>query len=140
MNYEPIDFDRFFLSTNDTIVLLAGELLFKTGALSDEMYLIQSGKLEIYVEGKLVGIKTAGMLLGEEGFLERKPRNFTVKASTEAKLAVIDYEKFKSIVREKPEFIAELFKNFNFCNCVNTCCWFVEYPSLRVFVEQSGKC
>lgn len=113
MNYEPINFEAFFSNANDTIVLLAGELLFKTGALSDEMYFIQSGKLEIYVEGKLVGVKTAGMLLGEEDFLERKPRSYTVKSATEARLAVINDEKFKSIVREKPEFIAELFKNFN---------------------------
>lgn len=113
MKQEVIDLDDLFSNTDDTIILLAGELLFKAGSLSDEMYLVQSGKLEIYVEGKLIGVTSTGMILGEEGLFEGKPRSYTAKAVTETKLAVIDYEKLKSIVREKPEFVTQLFKNLS---------------------------
>jgi len=113
MNKEVMDLDDLFSNADDTIILLAGELLFKEGSLGDEMYLVQSGKLEIYVEGKLVGIASRGRILGENGLFEGRPRAFTAKAATETKLAVINYEKFKSIVREKPEFVTQLFKNLN---------------------------
>ncbi len=113
MNKEAIDLDALFSNTDDTIILSAGELLFKEGSPGDEMYLVLSGKLEIYVEGKLIGLTSIGMMLGENSLFEGKPRAFTAKAATETKLAVIDNEKLKSIMREKPEFVTQLFRSLN---------------------------
>jgi two-component system sensor histidine kinase/response regulator len=113
MNHEIIDLADYFSDADESIVLLAGEFLFKEGALNDEMFLLQSGRLEIYVAGKLIGTESAGAILGEEAVIEGKPCLFTAKAATETRLTVISREKFKATIREKPEFVAQLFKKLN---------------------------
>lgn len=113
MNHDIIDLVDYFSDVDESIVLLAGEFLFKEGTLNDEMFLLQSGRLEIYVAGKLIGTEYAGAIVGEEAVIEGKPCYFTAKAATETRLAVISRDKFKATVREKPEFVAQLFKKLN---------------------------
>lgn len=78
-----------------------GELIFRQGETGSCMYVIQSGKVGIYLnygearQAKLTEL-SSGQFLGEMGFLDKLPRSATaVSLSEDTVLEVIDEENFE---------------------------------------------
>lgn len=86
--------------------LPAGETLFDEGSPGDRAYIIQSGELEVVkaTSGRdvLLAVRGPGDVIGEMSLIEDVPRTATVRARTDARLAVISHEQFdrdrKSVV------------------------------------------
>jgi CRP/FNR family cyclic AMP-dependent transcriptional regulator len=86
--------------------LRSGEVLFKEGAVGDEMYLIRSGKIRIMkdLEGtkKTLAVIGEGEFFGEMALLDKRPRSASAIAETDAKLIIVDRNAFLSSVNKNP--------------------------------------
>ena len=70
-----------------------GSIIIKEGTTGDEMYLIETGRVEIYlIRGDVVLLLTElqeSSFFGEMSILTDKPRSATVKAKTDVRLLVL---------------------------------------------------
>jgi putative ABC transport system ATP-binding protein len=69
---------------HETIQLKAGTVLFEQGALSDLIYTVSEGELEVVRGRELLRVAQAGDYFGEIGPLFGLPRSATVRARTDA--------------------------------------------------------
>jgi putative ABC transport system ATP-binding protein len=86
---EMVPKTTFFNRAHETIQLKAGTVLFEQGALSDLIYTVSEGELEMVRGRELLRVAQAGDYFGEIGPLFGLPRFATVRARTDA--AVIGY-------------------------------------------------
>jgi uncharacterized membrane protein len=85
----------------------ASELLFRAGDEGDAMYLIERGKIRIYVrakDGHEVTLTELGRgdFFGEMALLDGKPRSADARVVESARLAVLSREHFLSFMRSNP--------------------------------------
>ncbi len=82
----------------------AGELIFRQGQSGDSMYLIVSGKVEIYrnKEGKetKLGRLKPGEFFGEMALFDSKPRSASARTVGQTELQVIDRDAFKALMKD----------------------------------------
>jgi hypothetical protein len=80
----------------------AGDILMKRGEYAHGAFYVASGEVELVELGKTVG---AGTLLGEIGlFTPDGLRTGTARAVTDVQAARIDYDQFKQLYFQNPEF------------------------------------
>lgn len=88
-----------------------GTVIIKEGSIGDEMFIIESGRVELYlVRGDVVLLLTElqePLFFGEMSFLTGQPRSFTVKAKTDARLHILRKDNFLEIVSENPKIAAK---------------------------------
>ena len=83
-------------------VFKAGDIMMKRGEYARGAFYVASGEAEIVELGKTVG---PGSLLGEIGlFTPDGLRVSTVRAKTDVQAARIDYDQFKQLYFQNPEF------------------------------------
>lgn len=85
--------------------LAAGELLFEAGEASDCVYVVAAGALDVLLPGEAVPVRRLlpGDLLGEYGLLANLARTATVRASAQAVLLSLDYQRFRAFLLRYPE-------------------------------------
>jgi CRP-like cAMP-binding protein len=85
----------------------AGDVVFKEGEASAEVYIIQEGRVELLRqhEGTLkhVALLESGDVFGEMSLLDRTPREVTARAATAFSALKLDRETFIEVARENPE-------------------------------------
>jgi uncharacterized membrane protein len=91
----------------------AGTVLFRTGDEGDAMYLIEQGKVRIYVQAKDGHEVTLtelyrGDFFGEMALLDGKPRSADARVTADARLAVLSREHFLSFVGSNPNVALEM--------------------------------
>lgn len=83
-----------------------GEVVMNQGELGECMYVIQEGKVGVYLERDgeeiLVAEPTSGEMIGEMAIFERQPRSATVRALGQAKILTVDRRNFLRRVQEDP--------------------------------------
>ncbi len=84
----------------------ADEIIFSTGDIGHEMYLLVKGKVEISVEGKVLEIVEAGSFFGELAIIENLPRSATARCINDCKLVTINEKRFYELIQEVP-FVAQ---------------------------------
>jgi CRP-like cAMP-binding protein len=94
-----------------------GTVLFREGEPGREMYVIQSGKVDIsktmgQVEKLLVTLGQ-GEFFGEMSILNNKPRSATATCSEDAKILVIDPKTFEAMVRGNTEIALRMIKKLS---------------------------
>ena len=88
-----------------TIVVEAGEVLFKEGDPADCMYVVRSGTLRIRSGGVVYEDAIAGGIVGEMALVEGSvPRSAMVYALTRCEVVKIDEPRFFSLIAETPSF------------------------------------
>jgi CRP/FNR family cyclic AMP-dependent transcriptional regulator len=84
------------------IAFKAGDVIMRRGDPASAAFYVTSGEVEIVELAKVAG---AGTLLGEIGlFTPNGERTMTVRARTDVQAAHIDYERFKQLYFQNPEF------------------------------------
>jgi CRP-like cAMP-binding protein len=88
-----------------TEYLRTDEILFQAGEFSDSVYVVAAGTLNVFLPNESLPIRTLspGDLLGEYGLLANLARTATVRASTEAVLLSLDYQRFRAFLLRFPE-------------------------------------
>ena len=89
-----------------------GTVLFSEGDPGDNLYVIKSGKLELFIDAKKGGaaqsisVLSEGDTLGEMAMLTGETRSATAIAATDAELYIINRETFDKLVEEQPSISA----------------------------------
>ena len=91
----------------------AGSVVAEAGEPADCVYVIATGTLSVYLPGGATPMRTLGPgdVLGEYGMLTGAVRTATVKASEDATLLSLDYERFKAYLLRFPEALWALFES-----------------------------
>jgi CRP/FNR family cyclic AMP-dependent transcriptional regulator len=91
--------------------VLEGSVIIKEGTTGDEMFIIESGRVEIYlVRGDVVLLMTElqeSFFFGEMSIMTDKPRSVTAKAKTDTRLLVLKKRDFLDVVNENPKVAAK---------------------------------
>lgn len=88
--------------------LKAGQVLFEQGQPGTQMFVVQSGALELRVNGKVVGTIGPGSVIGEMAIVDRGPRSATAIATADTALFPIDAPQFDKLVQNVPGFAREV--------------------------------
>lgn len=85
----------------------AGNFIFKEGETGGEMYIIQTGEVEIlklsHGESHRLAVLEEGDFFGEMAILEDLPRTASARAHTDCGLLRIDHSTFDQLIRHNPE-------------------------------------
>ena len=83
-----------------------GERIITQGEKGDTMYVIQSGRVEVVLEGPngevSLTILQAGDVFGEMALFTKEPRSATVRAFDQARVLTVDKRAFLKRVHEDP--------------------------------------
>lgn len=69
--------------------LAPGDVLFQRGDRSDEAWLIVAGRLEVVAEGRVLGTRGPGEVVGEVGVITGERRSALLRAVTEARVRAV---------------------------------------------------
>jgi len=97
-------FLHLFHGWKDTCEFAAGDAIFAEGEPADVMYVILSGEVELTLRGEPLAVDTSGGMIGETALLGSAARSATATARTDAKLARLDREQLKELMRDNPDF------------------------------------
>lgn len=101
-------------------------IIIKEGTASDEMYIIESGRVEVYLTRGDVVLSLSELqetsFFGEMTLITDKPNATTVKAKTDCRLLVLKKQDFMDIVNENPKVAAKflLAMGEDLCNRIMT--------------------
>jgi CRP-like cAMP-binding protein len=101
---------RRVYSASKRISLKKEQVLFSECAVQESLYIILSGRLEVYKKQKQIAIREAGDFLGEMALLESKPRSASVRALTDANVLEISKETFFEFFASNPKAVWEILK------------------------------
>ncbi len=91
-----------------------GNVIFEAGESSREMYVIQSGEVQISIwdngQERLVARLGPTEFFGEMAVLNGEPRSATVAVTKEAKMLVFDPQSFASLVKGNPAVAVKMLK------------------------------
>lgn len=90
-----------------------GEILFRTGAAGDAMYVVLSGRLRVTIERRDGAEETIrelsrGETVGELALLTGQPRSATVQAIRDTELAMLSRAAFERAIRTDPKLISQI--------------------------------
>ena len=97
----------------DSLDCKSGEVLFRAGHEGDAMYIIEEGKVRIFVRAKdghevtLTELQR-GDFFGEMVLIDGKPRSADARVAEDARLAVLSREHFLSFTRSNPNVALEM--------------------------------
>ena len=89
----------------------AGETIIAENDLSDEIYLLFEGQVEVSRGGKSICTMDSGEIFGEMSHFERKPRAATIKAHTQARLLKLEPKNFNVLYQLHPIWSINLLKS-----------------------------
>lgn len=92
----------------------AGDSVIRQGDTDRVFYIIIDGKLEVLIprgaSGKLrrTQIREAGAVIGEQAFLDGKPRSATLRAITDGEMLSVSLEAFQILAAHEPEIARDM--------------------------------
>ena len=95
----------------EIVRLKKDEILFEKGAQSDEIFILRSGKMLVFDGDKQIEELKPISVIGEISFLEKTPRNFTLKSDAPSSLMVITREQYDEVFAEVPDWYLALFNS-----------------------------
>lgn len=92
------------------IALKKDQVLFPENSVQETLYIILSGRMEVYKKQNQIAIREAGDFLGEMALLESKPRSASVRALTATEVLEIGKETFFEYFLSNPKVVQEILK------------------------------
>ncbi len=109
MSGDP-DFLALFRHETSIVKLKPGEKLFTEGDPAPCMYVVRAGTVQITSGKTVLEEARPGSILGEMALIDDKPRSATALAMTDCEIAVIDRNRFLSLVQQTPSFALDVMK------------------------------
>src|SRR5215472_18176095 len=82
----------------------AGDVIFRQGDLAQELFIIQSGEVEIRLGNRVLETLPAYSIFGEMALIDNAPRSATAVAASDAKLVPIGEKQFLFLISNTPHF------------------------------------
>lgn len=98
---------------------LRGEVIFNEGDFNQELFIIVRGRVRIVKnygapqEERLLTVLEPGDFFGEMAIFEEAPRSATAVTEEEAELLVLEPDKFKQTIYQKPDMAFEIFRELS---------------------------
>ncbi len=86
----------------------AGDTIYLADTHDNKLYAVQSGKVDIYFNHKLIEIVGADNIFGEIAFIGRHPHITTAIARTDCKIVFIHRYNWLFLLHEAPTFASEV--------------------------------
>lgn len=98
--------------------ILSGEVIFDEGDFRQEFYMIVSGEISIVKDyrhpaERILNTLRSREFFGEMALFEKAPRSAAAVAKEEAKLLVLQPDKLKQTIYQKPEMAFEMFRELS---------------------------
>ncbi|MBU1019116.1 MAG: cyclic nucleotide-binding domain-containing protein [Patescibacteria group bacterium] len=77
--------------------------LFEQGELGEKMFIIKSGKVLIFTEGKEIATLENNAFFGEMALMGSQPRNAGAKTLEESEIFTLEKKDFDSLLADNPE-------------------------------------
>ena len=104
MSNDTVDFNLLLRSGVLTRSFKQGETIFKKGDSAIELYVIQSGRVEIQYGNRLLDTLEEHNIFGEMALIDNSPRSATAVASTDVVVVPVSEKQFLFLVSETPFF------------------------------------
>lgn len=86
--------------------MLKGDALFRQGDPPDEVYMVKSGKIEIFVNDdenkKRLAMVTEGEFIGEMSIIDGRPRSASASALEDTTVIILDRKSLLKQIEEDP--------------------------------------
>lgn len=98
-------------------VFKPGEVIFKVGDVGEHMFIIQQGRVEVYLTtpkgDQNLAFMGPGDFFGEMAIIEKAPRSANARAADETKLILLDERTFDLHVQSNPAIVRKILKNMS---------------------------
>jgi signal transduction histidine kinase len=88
----------------------AGEVIFKKGDIGRELFIVQSGKIKIFQDERILETLSEYGVFGEMALIDSAPRSATAVAITDAKLIPVNEEQFSFFIANAPHFVLDVMR------------------------------
>jgi CRP/FNR family transcriptional regulator, cyclic AMP receptor protein len=82
----------------------AGDVIFKQGDAAEELFIVQSGEVEIRLGNRVLETLQEYSIFGEMALIDAAPRSATAVAATDVKLVPVTEKQFLYLVANTPHF------------------------------------
>ena len=82
----------------------AGDVIFRQGDLAQELFIIQSGEVEIRLGNRVLETLPQYSIFGEMALIDNAPRSATAIAASDAKLVPVSEKRFLFLISNTPYF------------------------------------
>jgi CRP-like cAMP-binding protein len=104
MSHDAIDFSLLARSGVETRSFKQGDAIFKEGDAASELFVIQSGSVEIRHGNRLLDTLSGNNIFGEMALIDGAPRSATAVAATDVTLVPVTEKQFLFLVSQTPFF------------------------------------
>jgi CRP/FNR family transcriptional regulator, cyclic AMP receptor protein len=88
----------------------AGDVIFKEGDPAEEMFVVQTGSVEIRLGNRLLDTLPERSIFGEMALIDHGPRSATAVAATDVTLVPVGEKQFLFLVSRTPYFAINVMK------------------------------
>lgn len=99
---------NFFRNESEKIPYAAGQSIFHTEEMGEQMFAVIEGQVELIVGDTVVEIVKEGGFFGEMALIDTRPRSADARAHTDCVLACIDQKRFLFLVQNTPFFAIQV--------------------------------
>lgn len=101
---------EIFSHNTARITIQAGQALFREGDEGNQMYVLETGTAEVFVQNRLVETLAHGSIVGELGLVSPGPHSASVIAKTDCDFVAVDEKRFQFLVQETPYFAIQVMR------------------------------
>lgn len=88
----------------------AGEIIFRQGDAASELFVVQSGTVDIMLGNRLLASLSDHDVFGEMALIDAAPRSATAMAKTDVRLVPVGEKQFLFLVSRTPHFALNLMR------------------------------
>jgi CRP-like cAMP-binding protein len=100
----PVDFRLLAGAGVPALDFKAGDVIFREGDPARELFIIQSGEVEIRLGNRVLETLPQYSIFGEMALIDNAPRSATAVAVSEAKLVAVSEKQFLFLISNTPYF------------------------------------
>lgn len=101
---------EIFSHNTANIKIQAGDALFREGDAGNQMYVLEVGVAEVFVQNQLVETLQHGSIVGEMGLVSPGPHSASVIARTDCEFVAVDEKRFQFLVQQTPYFAIQVMR------------------------------
>ena len=102
-----------FLNSEEFESYQADEIIFNSGSVANEMYVIIDGEVDIIYNDNVLETLTTGDIFGEMALIDNRPRSAVAKSKTDCKILALNKNKFSNLLESpdmRPDFVLHIMK------------------------------
>lgn len=101
---------EIFSHNAEKIVIPAGQALFKEGEEGRQMYVLETGIADVFVQDRRVETLEHGSIVGEMSLVSPGPHSASVITRTDCEFVAVDQKRFQFLVQQTPFFAIQVMR------------------------------